>query len=450
MRKIINKSLFILVFCFCFLLLTDNIAKAECRWVEGVERSGGPLGNGKVIYCDNNFVESANSKCDGAANTPNFYDTYIDEYQRRIWICCCEVEKEETATKAEGFIPQVTIPGSNFIKGTTVKLSPSTQTLAEYIKAIYNYMLAVVGLLAAVVIMIGGVVWLTAGGNTERISQAKSWIGGSLIGLILALTSFLLLRIINPNLVDFKITEIKTIRPIEQGCCSSEKSQDKAFMTTSVGCYEVLLLNGETVIVSDDDLDKKYEGSYTKYLSGKFFVGDYIVKDGSCHLLTEEEKKASEEYCKGKGIGDDWGESSWNNGYCYNEKLYDGFPGKENEPCGNNNGSRCVPSDRCDNKDRGIGTRSCETSLKCCETSGIKTINNSVCEGVSNGYECNNVEDCWCYDNIPWQGKGASSTPCGIKPGAVCMMDSCDNGYSWDRSGGTRSCISSYFCCAPD
>ena len=451
MIKIINKSLFLLVFCFIFFLLTNTV-KAECQWVEGVERSGGSLGNGRVVSCNIGDVESATSQCQEEATnpTPNFMDTYIDEYQRRIWICCCAKEVEEIEEEVDGFIPQITIPGSDFIKGQTVEMSPSTKTLADYIKAIYNYMLAVVGLLAAVVIMIGGVVWLTAAGNTERISQAKSWITGSLIGLILALTSFLLLKIINPNLVDFKITEIKTIRPIEQGCCTSEKSQDKAFMTTSVGCYETLLLNGEAAIVSNNDLDEKYEGSYAKYLNltGKFFAGDYVVQDGSCHLLTEEEKKLSQEYCKGKGIGDNWGESSWNNGYCYNEKLYNGFDGKENEPCGNNNGSRCTPSDRCSNKD--FGGRDCDTSLKCCEASGIKTIDNSVCKGVSNGNKCINRKDCWCYDGVAWQGDGSLSTPCGEKPGAVCMVDSCDSGYSWDRSGGTRSCISSHFCCAPN
>ena len=452
MIRIKNKLLFLLVFCFVFLL-SINTVKAECRWQEGTRQNGGSIGNGDYAFCNTNEVKTDNTQCQkGVTNKtlPDFTDIRIDEYTIRIWICCCTVEeeKEEVATTT-GFIPQVTIPGSNFIQGKTVAMSPSTQTLAEYIRAIYNYMLAVVGLLAAVVLMISGVVWLTAAGNTERISQAKSWMSGSLIGLILALTSFLLLRIINPNLVEFKITEIKTIRPTEQGCCASEKSQDKAVMTTSVDCYQTLLLNGEVAAVSDGDLEKKYGGNYSTYLSGKFFVGDYIVKDQSCHLLTEEEKAINLKACKGKGIGDNWGESC-GGGYdckCFNERYYT-VDGKYNEPCGNDNGSRCMPDDRCVNTD--FGGRSCEGSLDCCQTSGIKTVDNSVCKGISNGSQCANTEDCWCYDNIPWTGDGASSTPCGIKKGAIGMMDSCDTGYSWDRSGGTRSCMSSHFCCAPD
>ncbi|MFA5644211.1 MAG: pilin [Patescibacteria group bacterium] len=109
------------------------------------------------------------------------------------------------------FVPQVTIPGSNFIKGQNTTIEGGTKALAIYVKSIYNYLLAIVGLLAAIVLMVSGVIWLTAGGNTEKIGQAKGWMTGSLTGLILMLTSYVILRTINPYLVDFRTNDVDNI-----------------------------------------------------------------------------------------------------------------------------------------------------------------------------------------------------------------------------------------------
>jgi hypothetical protein len=113
---------------------------------------------------------------------------------------------------------QVDIPGSSF-----EKLQPygSTKAIGEYIKAIYTYAIGIVGILAAVVLMFGGVLWITAGGNNERISNAKSWIAASLSGLVLALCSYMILYTINPNLVEFKITGVdKVEKGLATGCCA--------------------------------------------------------------------------------------------------------------------------------------------------------------------------------------------------------------------------------------
>ncbi|MEA3463692.1 MAG: pilin [Patescibacteria group bacterium] len=94
--------------------------------------------------------------------------------------------------------------------GDTKKITfdKTTAPIAEYIKAIYKYAIGIVGILAAVVLMFGGVLWLTAGGNTERVTNAKSWIGASLTGLVLALCSYMILATINPGLVDFRVKPV--------------------------------------------------------------------------------------------------------------------------------------------------------------------------------------------------------------------------------------------------
>jgi hypothetical protein len=77
----------------------------------------------------------------------------------------------------------------------------ATTTFPEYIMALYNFGLWTIGLCAMIMIMIGGYMYLTSAGNTSETGKAKGIITDAIAGLILALVSFLLLYIINPNLV---------------------------------------------------------------------------------------------------------------------------------------------------------------------------------------------------------------------------------------------------------
>lgn len=116
------------------------------------------------------------------------------------------------------FKPQVQIPGMAEEFGATDKtggyaIPGSTASIAKYVRVVYKYAIGIVGILAAVVLMVGGVMWIVAGGNSTAIGEAKSWIGASLTGLVLALMSYLILATINPALVDLKTTQIKTVAP---------------------------------------------------------------------------------------------------------------------------------------------------------------------------------------------------------------------------------------------
>lgn len=120
------------------------------------------------------------------------------------------------------FIPEITI-GGNFVANQPVEVSASTQTIGEYIKQIYKYLIGTVGIVAVVVMMYGGVVWMMSLGNSSRVTEARAWIGASLIGLLLVFFSYAILRTINPDLVNFKAKEINPIKlPTKidtSGCC---------------------------------------------------------------------------------------------------------------------------------------------------------------------------------------------------------------------------------------
>lgn len=91
-------------------------------------------------------------------------------------------------------------------------------SIGTYIKKVYNYGVALGSTLAIIVIMVGGVIWLTSGGSPERVTNAKTYIGGAIAGLVLLLGSYLLLQTINPQLVELTLPDIPSITAVKVNC----------------------------------------------------------------------------------------------------------------------------------------------------------------------------------------------------------------------------------------
>lgn len=140
--------------------------------------------------------------------------------------------------------------------------------LSQYIIAIYNYALVIIGTLAAVTTMAGGVIWLVSGSNASKMKVAKDMIVGSISGLVLLFSSYMLLSIINPGLLDLQPITLQNIpeamidssdisdsplgtgyNPYQEGCdlarkgdyskCKSYGSQRPANLVQTIGGYYV-------------------------------------------------------------------------------------------------------------------------------------------------------------------------------------------------------------------
>jgi hypothetical protein len=118
---------------------------------------------------------------------------------------------------------QVKIPGLDKIAAETPASCATTTEnsttcslpwISVYIKALFNYSLGIIGILAALALMIGGLIWMTSAGNANRISQAQSWITGSLTGILIMFTSYILLNEINPALVGLKPIQLEVIQEV--------------------------------------------------------------------------------------------------------------------------------------------------------------------------------------------------------------------------------------------
>lgn len=60
---------------------------------------------------------------------------------------------------------------------------------------------ALVIMTAFVTIVIGGYIYMTAGGSADRVGTAKKWIVSGLLGIIIALSAWIILGAINPYLI---------------------------------------------------------------------------------------------------------------------------------------------------------------------------------------------------------------------------------------------------------
>ncbi len=115
------------------------------------------------------------------------------------------------ATEPITFKPQVGIPG---FESDIVMEEDNTSYIGKMVTSFYDYGLGIAGILAAIVMMAGGIIWLTSAGSSDKVGQAKTLIGGSLIGVVILLGAWIMLKTVNPYLLNFKIRDIKGVVPI--------------------------------------------------------------------------------------------------------------------------------------------------------------------------------------------------------------------------------------------
>ena len=86
---------------------------------------------------------------------------------------------------------QLNIPGA----GNTGL--PEDANITEFILRIINILLGVVGLIAVLFLIIGGFRYITAGGNEETAESGKKTIINAIIGIIIVILSFVIVRVIS-------------------------------------------------------------------------------------------------------------------------------------------------------------------------------------------------------------------------------------------------------------
>lgn len=84
-------------------------------------------------------------------------------------------------------------------------VSADATGLTTYLAQLFWFLLSAAVILALVMLIIGGVAYVGSAGNTSILGDAKSRMTNALLGILLALSAWLILNLINPDLVDFSL-----------------------------------------------------------------------------------------------------------------------------------------------------------------------------------------------------------------------------------------------------
>lgn len=98
-------------------------------------------------------------------------------------------------------------------------------SLTSYIDYLYKSLLAIVGLAAFGALVFGGFQYMLSDSITSK-EEAKKWIWGALGGLLLALSAFLILYTINPELTEINPPTLDNINLPESDSTDADSATD--------------------------------------------------------------------------------------------------------------------------------------------------------------------------------------------------------------------------------
>lgn len=175
---------------------------------------------------------------------------------------CAEYEAKQNKYTPETqytakFQLQVDIPGMDPFPDVPIKTgeSGSIPWLAQYISGIYEYAIALGSLIAVIFLIVGGVKYLLAGTNISKNVEAKETIIGSILGLIIFISAYLILKLINPALTSLNPIEIQAVEATDTSEWANESfgTDSESAVSTSVqpGKWRSILTGKETCGNSD-------------------------------------------------------------------------------------------------------------------------------------------------------------------------------------------------------
>ena len=97
----------------------------------------------------------------------------------------------------------VGIPGTN--------LNTTSTPPGAFIANFYQFAIFIAGILAFGVVVYGGIRYAASAGNPSAQSDAKEWIWGALIGLALLAGAYLILNVVNPQLVNLNLPTLSQV-----------------------------------------------------------------------------------------------------------------------------------------------------------------------------------------------------------------------------------------------
>ena len=138
----------------------------------------------------------------------------------------------------------------------------SATNLPSYLLALYNFGLGAVGIAALLMAIVGGYFYVTSAGNTSRVSKGKELITDAILGIVVAFCAWLLLYIINPDLVNVNLgsllnLETKLPESTENGAKSQSPTQEALSSKGKAACQTQAFKDQVQASASKYNIDAK-------------------------------------------------------------------------------------------------------------------------------------------------------------------------------------------------
>jgi len=155
--------------------------------------------------------------------------------------------------------------------------------IADYVVTAYNYFVGVGVISSIILMMIGGLRWSASAGSGERIGAAKKMISNALSGLVLLLTSYLILFTINPDLIKLKAPQVPMIRK-ESFAQNTSCQIQNGFLVAPVGDTEFAQIESSSFKEQSEVQPECGKSYYMKDAGGITCTG-YVCKQSgySCN-----------------------------------------------------------------------------------------------------------------------------------------------------------------------
>jgi TRAP-type C4-dicarboxylate transport system permease small subunit len=89
---------------------------------------------------------------------------------------------------------------NNICDGANISGNCNTNSLNASVAGITETLLTVAGAIAVIIIIVGGLTYITSSGDSSRIKQAKDIILYAVIGLIVAILAFAIVKFVAGNI----------------------------------------------------------------------------------------------------------------------------------------------------------------------------------------------------------------------------------------------------------
>lgn len=101
---------------------------------------------------------------------------------------------------AAPFISYIILPAVALAAINSGNLVPgeiqNIDNIVSVVRAVIRFILVVAFVLAFIMLLIGGIRWITAGGDEKAVSSARNMITAALIGLVVVLVAFAIIRLV--------------------------------------------------------------------------------------------------------------------------------------------------------------------------------------------------------------------------------------------------------------